>query len=449
MSAHNVPDSTDWLATPLSALAAVEGALRCQVCKDFYKTPMITSCSHTFCSLCIRRALLNDGKCPLCRATDQENKLRSNWSLEEAVQAFVSARSDTLELARKGNSQNTTTKRKATSDNHDPGNSPGGKRLRSSSRLQSTRSSTRQTQQMRYDETIEVADSDSEGDDVYQPQPDDGLVACPVCQDRMKDWQVFTHLERCTGPKPKPQRTVSGVSSSIYNQQRQPTKAPDRLPTINYTMFRDQALRKKMTDLGIPNQGPRTLLERRHKEWMTIWNSNCDAARPRTRQELLRDLDVWERTLGGRAPTTGQSFQNAAMIKDKDFDGAAWAAKHDESFQDLIASAQKTRLEAKQKAEKAAIETEMEKTANAHSQALEPEFLPRRLTGRVVPRTREPPEEIYQMQEPQALSRQRTTGRVFPSPRRSRREQTQALSQLHIERELPNDIGGSLGEDYQ
>ncbi|CEI62900.1 Postreplication repair E3 ubiquitin-protein ligase rad18 [Fusarium venenatum] len=425
MSAHNVPDSTDWLATPLSALAAVEGALRCQVCKDFYKTPMITSCSHTFCSLCIRRALLNDGKCPLCRATDQENKLRSNWSLEEAVQAFVSARSDTLELARKGNSQSTTSKRKATCDNHDSTNSPDGKRLRSSSRLQSTRSSTRQTQQIKYDETIEVADSDSEDDDEYQPQPDDGLVACPVCQDRMKDWQVFTHLERCTGPKPKSQRTVSGVSSSIYSQQRQPTKAPDRLPTINYTMFRDQALRKKMADLGIPNQGPRNLLERRHKEWMTIWNSNCDAARPRTRQELLRDLDVWERTLGGRAPTTGQSIQNAAMIKDKDFDGAAWAAKHDESFQDLIASAQKTRLEAKQKAEKAARETEMEKTANAHSQAQETEVLPRRLTGRVVSRTREPSEEIYQMQEPQALSR------------------------LHIEREFPNDIGGPLGEDYQ
>jgi E3 ubiquitin-protein ligase RAD18 len=183
---------------------------------------------------------------------------------------------------------------------------------------------------------------------------------------------------------------VSGVSSSTYSQQRKPTKAPDRLPTINYAMFRDQALRKKMADLGIPNQGPRTLLERRHKEWMTIWNSNCDATRPRTRQELLRDLDIWEKTLGGRAPTTGQSIQNAAMIRDKDFDGAAWAAKHDASFQDLIANAQKTRRQAKEKAERAARETEMENTANAHSQAQEL-ALSQLQIGRELPNSRRRP----------------------------------------------------------
>ncbi|QPC71624.1 hypothetical protein HYE68_002376 [Fusarium pseudograminearum] len=428
MSEHNVSDSTDWLTTPLSALAAVEGALRCQVCKDFYKTPMITNCSHTFCSLCIRRALSNDGKCPLCRATEQENKLRSNWSLEEAVQAFVGARSDTLELARKGNSQNTTSKRKATTDRHDSGDSPDGKRLRSSSRLQNTRSSARQTPQIQYDETVEVPDSDGEDDnddDEFQPEPEDGLVACPVCQDRMKDWQVFTHLESCTGPKPKPQRTVPSVSSPIYSQQRQPTKAPDRLPTINYSMYKETALRKKMADLGISNQGPRALLERRHKEWMTIWNSNCDAAQPRTRHELLRDLNVWENTLGGRAPTTGRSVQNAAIIKDKDFDGAAWAAKHDTSFKDLIANARKTRLEAKEKAEKAARDTEMEEAAKAHSQAQEPEVPTQRLTGQVTGRTTgrifpTTEEESYQAQEPEASTQRltgRVTGRIVPNTR--------------------------------
>jgi E3 ubiquitin-protein ligase RAD18 len=171
MSEHYLPDSTDWLSTPLSALAAVEGALRCQVCKDFFKTPMITNCSHTFCSLCIRRALSNDGKCPLCRATEQEHKLRSNWSLEEAVQAFVSARSVTLELARNGNPQNTAPKRKATDDQHDSGNSPDGKRLRSSSRLKNTRSATSHTQQIEDDEPVEVPDSDDDDDDEYRPEP--------------------------------------------------------------------------------------------------------------------------------------------------------------------------------------------------------------------------------------------------------------------------------------
>ncbi|RGP80107.1 e3 ubiquitin- ligase rad18 [Fusarium longipes] len=398
MSEHYLPDSTDWLSTPLSALAAVEGALRCQVCKDFFKTPMITSCSHTFCSLCIRRALLNDGKCPLCRATEQENKLRSNWSLEEAVQAFVSARPATLELARKDNSQTAISKRKATDDHHDPGSSSEGKRLRSS-RIKNIRPATSLTVQIEDDETVEVPDSDDDDDEEYQPEPEDGLVACPICQDRMKDWQVFRHVETCTGPKPKPQRTVASVSSPIYSQQRQNTKAPDRLPTINYSMYKDQALRKKMTDLGIPNQGPRTLLERRHKEWMTIWNSNCDAARPKTRHELLQDLDVWERTLGGRAPTTGRAIQNAAIIKDKDFDGAAWAAKHDTSFKDLIANAKKTRLEAKNKAEEAARETEMEESAKPVSQTQEPDNLSQQQSSveLVIPHTTGPTDESCQI----------------------------------------------------
>lgn len=142
MTDNDVPDSTDWLSTPLSGIAAVENALRCQVCKDFYKTPMITTCSHTFCSLCIRRALSNDGKCPLCRKPDQALKLRSNWSLEEAVDAFVTARPTTLKLARDGGASVLGGKRKAEVEPTQTSDAPEGKRLRTSSRLRKTPTET-------------------------------------------------------------------------------------------------------------------------------------------------------------------------------------------------------------------------------------------------------------------------------------------------------------------
>src|SRR5438046_8746757 len=96
----SVPASTDWLATPLAALAPLESALRCQVCKDFFNTPMMTSCSHTFCSLCIRRYLSQEGRCPACRTADQELKLRRNWVVEELVNGFVDGREVLLEFAR-------------------------------------------------------------------------------------------------------------------------------------------------------------------------------------------------------------------------------------------------------------------------------------------------------------------------------------------------------------
>ena len=97
----DIPDSTDWLDTPLSLVAPLESSLRCQVCKDFFDNPVITSCSHTFCSLCIRRCLSSEGKCPVCRCSDQETKLRRNWAVQELVEAFNNARPGVLDLARK------------------------------------------------------------------------------------------------------------------------------------------------------------------------------------------------------------------------------------------------------------------------------------------------------------------------------------------------------------
>lgn len=97
-SSFYVADPTDWLQTPVSQLSPVEQALRCQVCKDFFDTPMITSCSHTFCSLCIRRCLTTDGRCPTCRTQDQEVKLRSNSLIQELVDAFKVARPIVLQL---------------------------------------------------------------------------------------------------------------------------------------------------------------------------------------------------------------------------------------------------------------------------------------------------------------------------------------------------------------
>ena len=97
----DIPDSTDWLDTPLTLLAPFETSLRCQVCKDFFDNPVITSCSHTFCSLCIRRCLSTEGKCPTCRSSDQELKLRRNWVVQELVEGFKNARPSILQLARK------------------------------------------------------------------------------------------------------------------------------------------------------------------------------------------------------------------------------------------------------------------------------------------------------------------------------------------------------------
>ncbi|KAK1598143.1 DNA repair protein rad18 [Colletotrichum navitas] len=356
---EDVPDSTDWLSTPLPALSAVEASLRCQVCKDFFKTPMLTSCCHTFCSLCIRRALSNDGKCPLCRASDQELKLRSNWSMEEVVESFVKARKDTLQFAKTAGQKSTIrdfSKRKVAEEESASGeHQPEAKRLRSSARLSRTRSGQTAAaidEEAGIGQPLHVDEDDEVEDETFAL--DDGLVPCPICNTRMKEAQVFRHLDTCTGAKTQTTARSSSSRTPTPNTSahggHRLTPAPERLPALAYSMLKDAALRKKMSDLGLSTTGTRLQLEKRHKEWVTLWNANCDSARPKRRAELLHDLDVWERTQGSKAP---MFVRPGVAVKDKEFDGTAWAAKHDTSFKDLIANARKSRAQAKSTIEEA------------------------------------------------------------------------------------------------
>ena len=183
--------------------------------------------------------------------------------------------------------------------------------------------------------------------------PED-MVPCPVCQKKMKAWQVFQHLEACPGPATNthsassgPGAAVSGTAASgtaVPGQlRRRPERPLERLPALNYSMLKDNALRKKMRELGLSINGPRRSLEKRHREWLTLWNANCDSSHPKSRHELLREFDFCNHA--NRAPVASTTDPAATKIKDKDFDGAAWAVKHDASFKDLVASARKSRAE--------------------------------------------------------------------------------------------------------
>ena len=114
----------------------------------------------------------------------------------------------------------------------------------------------------------------------------------------------------------------------------------ERLPQLSYGLLKEQALRKKLSDLGIPNSGPKALLMKRHTEWVNLVNANCDSSRPRTKRELLNELDSWERSQG-RNILNGLAGNETNSVMRKDFDGAAWASSHGNDFQQLIAKARR------------------------------------------------------------------------------------------------------------
>ncbi|RDW79196.1 E3 ubiquitin-protein ligase RAD18 [Aspergillus mulundensis] len=337
----DIPDSTDWLETPLTLLAPFESFLRCQVCKDFFDNPVITSCSHTFCSLCIRRCLSTEGKCPACRSSDQELKLRRNWAVQELVEGFKNARPSILQLAKKASTggdagaavaseEPALKKRKIEPNGNEVAtDGPAEDGIR-------TRSRSRGVARQAPAAPIEIMD-DVEDDEYI---PEDGLVPCPICGRRMKEEAVFRHLDTCTGVAETSKPAAFG---SLASGSRRPLpvptgKPPERLPAINYSLLKDTMLRKKLKDLGIPNWGPRPLLQRRHTEWMNLWNANCDSRTPKPKRELLRELDIWERAQGGSSVTLTDT---TSSVMNKDFNTGEWSANYDTDFKALIANARK------------------------------------------------------------------------------------------------------------
>ncbi|KAG9194644.1 E3 ubiquitin-protein ligase RAD18 [Alternaria panax] len=356
-SSFDLPDSTDWIKTCLPAFEPLEAALRCEVCKEFYNNPVITSCSHTFCSICIRRCIAVDGKCPSCKTGCSSDKLAPNIAVREVVMRFQEARPKAMELARADKEEKTSAvskkKRKLDDTDMEDGDSVRHTRSRQT-RTRSQRNGDRSRS------PVVVADSEDDGDDDFMP---DGMAKCPMCNKAMKAELVYNHLDVCTGPEDAQGRgtrsrrvmnshryqstrltmicfrTKSAFPPAFQLRKKDPSPPPTRLSQLNYAMLKETALRKKLQEIGIPTWGTKDLMKRRHIEWLNIYNSNCDADESvrKSKRQLLRELDEWEQTLGGKAGT------KESKIMKKDFDGNGYAKSHKTEFDDLIAQARQKR----------------------------------------------------------------------------------------------------------
>lgn len=195
---YDLADSTDWLSTSLPAFEPLEAALRCEVCKEFYNNPVITACSHTFCSLCIRRCISNDGKCPACKNACQADKLVANIVVREVATRFQDARAKALELARaedKAGAETAASGKKRKIEETDVDDEEEGRRTRTRSRQ--TRSARREEANTTMEgDAVIIPDSDDENanDEEYVPE---GMAKCPICNEIMKMEAVFNHVPVC------------------------------------------------------------------------------------------------------------------------------------------------------------------------------------------------------------------------------------------------------------
>ncbi|KAI8325840.1 hypothetical protein GQ54DRAFT_295193 [Martensiomyces pterosporus] len=97
----DLEDPTDW-PTDFTHLRELDHLLRCPICKEYFDTAMVTAhCGHTFCSLCVRRCLTQETKCPSCRSALTEGELHPNRLIDSLVAAFRNGRKHLLEALTK------------------------------------------------------------------------------------------------------------------------------------------------------------------------------------------------------------------------------------------------------------------------------------------------------------------------------------------------------------
>ena len=272
-----------WKHTSLPEVHQLDAQLRCLICKDYFKAPVMTSCCHTFCSRCIRRHISLEQSCPACRQRESESSLRRNPVVEELVQSFFELRPRLLDLA------------------HSVTSASPQKVLKSEP----------------------------------PPPPIPNTFPCPICDDSFPESEINNHVNAClTNPSKRKKQKVINVEHPAFNTKiTAPQPAPSRLPKINYSLINEANLRQKLHEAGLPSHGPKLILQRRYSEWINIYNANLDAARPRSRRDLMHDLDAWER--GNNASTNGSS--NTEIDLDR------WEDKHQADFASLTAQARRSK----------------------------------------------------------------------------------------------------------
>lgn len=323
---HRVTDPSDWKQTKAPFLSALEESLRCHICKEYFTAPMITSCCHTFCSLCIRRQFDLESRCPACRKQIQLSSLRKNAAIEETVELYKQSRGSLLDLVRESTGGGNERNAEVVED--------GAIELSVESRKeQDERPAKRlRTRSVQPENTTENATEDSPSEHDYGH--------CPVCNEYMKIKDIESkHIAGCLARNSKPnsrEGAYTGGNSGEFLHMPLPsrTESPQKLPSVAYSLMTERKLREVVRDLGIPSRGDKQILEQRHKEWINMWNANVDSKHQKSKRELLEELSEWEKTV----------TESTVSTDIKKIDTKQWNNAHSTDFQDLIAAARRSRL---------------------------------------------------------------------------------------------------------
>ncbi|CAI4056777.1 hypothetical protein SKDZ_03G1270 [Saccharomyces kudriavzevii ZP591] len=337
---HQITTASDFRNTSIPNLYQLDTLLRCHICKDFLKVPVLTPCGHTFCSLCIREHLNNQPSCPLCLFEFRESLLRSEFLVNEIIQCYTSLRPSLLNAIRVQRPVTATGADKISNSKDsslielvsEPENEDSSA---VDDDLQIVATSERKPAKRSMTDILPMSSRSSKRNFTMfrserirkKSKPNEQMAQCPICEQfyPLKALEK-THLDECLtlqslGKKPKPSinflldskshgketpeprlrtpeldRSPSDETShvdkylgSMANTERQ------RLPKINFTSMNQSQIKQKLSSLGLSTNGTRQILIKRYNHYEMLWNSNfCDSLEPVDEAELKRQLLSWD-----------------------------------------------------------------------------------------------------------------------------------------------------------
>lgn len=388
---NDVTDPTDFLQTSLPQLSDLDTLLRCHVCKDFLKTPVLTPCGHTFCSLCIREYLNRELKCPLCLVELRESMLRSEFLVNEIIGSYLDIRSRLMKclepvknLETKENESSVSTMIEIPSDD---GNATDGDDDIEITGVNNSRPAKRGLESLIQGgkkPRRETKESNASLDK-YSKLKTEHLGQCPICQKSYPlEYLQRTHLDECltlgTLDTIKTEKTLNGDSEANHTRQNGPTStllkkkstspalsevithskkymdsAPtqnyQRLPKLNFSSMSIAQLKQKLSSLNLSTAGHRQQMITRYNHYEMLWNSNfLDSIEPMSEKEIRRKLASWETAhnvdnssnsisnmLRGNAG--GVHLNRMKDFKNDRFDRKGWIKEHRNEFKELLKEA--------------------------------------------------------------------------------------------------------------
>ncbi|XP_014892656.1 E3 ubiquitin-protein ligase RAD18 isoform X1 [Poecilia latipinna] len=398
------------LPLSLACLKTVDTLLRCPICFDFLNITMMTKCSHNFCSLCIRKFLSYKLLCPVCNSQMTEQDLRNNRLLDDLVVNFQAAREQLLKANFESPPISPTTPASATKCK-----TPRENSQRSGSSILShffqkkarTPPGKETHQDVHRGEVQRTPSCRAKGSDLYsgkaqmsavvKEEPVDVeepsikvlmslkqqvtscltprlemahssspskdrkpviKVECPVCSVSVTQHFINKHLDTCLS---------SGEKKESLRSSQGTTMRP--MAKLVYNLLSVQDLKRRLKDCHLSMQGSRDQLIKRHKEFVHLYNSQCDSLKPKSVEEIAREVEANEKI---RSQMQEKSKPVMVFTKNQSEEEieemhSNYRKQHSGDFFRLIAQVRGRLQTAKQAHVKQEVKVEKEETQASHS----------------------------------------------------------------------------------